>query len=217
MAANQKAKMKVTRASVHQGQAVFSADSRGRQCVAIAAAGACFASLKPIDSWNSSDLDQVLWSGDSLYLEISRKQPTNEHGLLMIADIPERFSVFGSDFSVDHSATTYGIWRAGAVNQSMGMMKLQVVQLFERAPAAILVWKDSATLLHKTSSPGTFCCVFDSHARNDRGLPSPRGKAILLQFSNADELACYLSTFVAQYAQPVPYEIGSLSAHHVDD
>jgi hypothetical protein len=139
--------MKVTRASVHQGQAVFSDESRGRQCVAIAAAGACFAALKPIDSWNSSDLDQVLWSGDSLYIEIAQQQPSNEHGLLMIADLPERVSVFGTDFSLDHSTATYGIWRPDDINQSVAMMKLQVEQLFERASAATLIWKDTATLL----------------------------------------------------------------------
>jgi hypothetical protein len=99
----------------------------------------------------------------------------------------------------------------------MAMMKLQVEQLFERAPAAILIWKDTATLLHKTPSPETFGCVFDSHARNNRGLPSPRGKAILMQFAIVDDLICYLSSFVAQYAQPVPYEIGSLTVHQIDD
>ena len=53
--------------------------------------------------------------------------------------------------------------------------------------------------------------VFDSHARDDCGLPSPRGKAVLLKFTDRNHLVSYLHTIASTMGDnPVPNEIVSL-------
>lgn len=213
--ANKKMKMQVVMASNHQGQAVFSTSSRGRQCVVMAAAGACFASLKPVLDWTTRDLDLILRNGDSLYQKIASKQPDNVTGFLMIDDIPSTLSVFDKDFLIQHLNSEFGIWRPEAKKESEDTMKKQIIELLQKAPACVLLMKEAATVLIKPSSSESFnCCVFDSHARNEKGLSSARGKALLMKFPNPEALMQYLRSFIAKF-DPVsfPYQLGPLQAN----
>ncbi|GFO19238.1 hypothetical protein PoB_004574300 [Plakobranchus ocellatus] len=52
--------------------------------------------VKATASWTVNDLNQILIFGDYLYKEIDEQLPENEHGYLLISEIPQRISLFGT-------------------------------------------------------------------------------------------------------------------------
>lgn len=57
------------RGKIHQGDEIFSVDSRGRQCVSCCLSFFLNVMIKPLNSktWCSDDLDTVLYIGDYIY------------------------------------------------------------------------------------------------------------------------------------------------------
>ncbi|GFO13383.1 tigger transposable element-derived protein 6 [Plakobranchus ocellatus] len=90
-------KRQFVQAAFHQGTAeIFAEDTRGRQCTAMATSAIVYSTVKATASWTVNDLNQILIFGDYLYKEIDEQLPENEHGYLLISEIPHRISLFGT-------------------------------------------------------------------------------------------------------------------------
>lgn len=193
----------VVKAGWHQGQTIFPSCSRGRQCVAMDVAAACHATIKPVEAWVTSDLNDIMLNGDALYREIARNQPCNITGFLMVSDVPDCITAFNEKFSVATMPATYGIWMPDNKENSRSSLKSSLTRV--QSPAAIIIMKETAIVLLKTHNA---LYIFDSHSRCDQGLPTSRGRAVLLSFASSDDLMDYFQNVIEQFdAAPFPYEI----------
>ena len=173
-----------------QGDNLFSADSSGRQCTAIATAAALYTTTTPIAEWTRLDLDYIFLSGDSLYKEVIKGRPSNEHGYLLISDIPEQVVVFNETYRIKRAAALCGLMSAQQMSEEATGIEDAVQRVFLEQSAAILIIKDSSVMVCRDKDGIVF--VFDSHARDQNGLPSADGKAVLMKLKDQDDLLQYL-------------------------
>ena len=100
-------KQSVVKASYHQGDSVFPAESRGHQCTAMAASAAVYRLLSNVSQWERADLDPILMNGDKLYRQITSEMPTCENGYLLISDIPNSINLFDKLFIVNKTEPSF--------------------------------------------------------------------------------------------------------------
>ena len=118
-----------------------------------------------------------------------------EHGLLLISDIPKQLDLFQKNFIVIKTEPVCGT----VVNYHNSYSKVEfsihdaVKKTFDRLPTTVMIIKDMADLLHKLDSGK--CLLFDSHSRDERGKPSTDRKAALLSFDNCDRLGDFFIEF----------------------
>ena len=68
----------------HQGSEIFPPESIGKQCVSNSVIAVIYHTEKPVNIWNSEDLDMILLNGNDLYLKIH-----THHDYLMISEVPD--------------------------------------------------------------------------------------------------------------------------------
>jgi hypothetical protein len=92
-------------------------------------------------------------------------------------------------------------------------MSNNISAVLNNAPSAVIIVKDSAIMIHRSTTTGASgYYIFDSHSRDHAGLPTPRGKAMLMKFSSTEDMTAYLHTFISFYGNnPAPYEISCLN------
>lgn len=78
--------------SFHQADPFFE-DNAGTQCVAICLSGLAYHKLKSALSWTTSDIDQVLMTGDELYTYLQRSSSINDRYLL-VEELPQLFECY---------------------------------------------------------------------------------------------------------------------------
>ena len=78
--------------SYHQGSEMFSEETQGRQCVVglMATSAAAFLVLKKANLLNSANIDIIMNYDGKLCKSVSKGLPPEEHGLLLISDIPKQ-------------------------------------------------------------------------------------------------------------------------------
>ncbi|GFO19768.1 tigger transposable element-derived protein 6-like protein [Plakobranchus ocellatus] len=152
-----------SRAAFHQGTAeIFAEDTRGRQCTAMATSAIVYSTVKATASWTVNDLNQILIFGDYLYKEIDEQLPENEHGYLLISEIPHRISLFGTTVYLLRSRSLCGIIASVHLSQAATSINEAISQVFERHPSAIVILKDTSMMIHK--DPESRIWLFDSHS-----------------------------------------------------
>ena len=67
--------MCIATGSFHQGSKIFPPESIGKQCVSNSIIAATYHTEKPVNTWNSEDLDMVLLNGNDLYLKSTPTMP----------------------------------------------------------------------------------------------------------------------------------------------
>ena len=76
--------------SYHQRSEMFSGETQGRQCVAMATSAAAFTVLKKANLLSSANIDIIMNYDGKHYKSVSNGLPPEEHGLLLISDIPKQ-------------------------------------------------------------------------------------------------------------------------------
>ncbi|GFN97846.1 hypothetical protein PoB_002435200 [Plakobranchus ocellatus] len=163
-----------------------------------------YSPVKATASWTVNDLNQILIFGDYLYKEIDEQLPENEHGYLLISEIPHKISLFGTTVYLQRSRSLCGIIASVQLSQAATSINEAISQVFERHPSAIVILKDTSMMIHK--DPESRIWLFDSHSRNGDGMLAPDevGKIILINLKDMADLNLYM----AQLA-------GALSDHFV--
>eukprot|EP00745_Piridium_sociabile_P001924 TRINITY_DN111523_c0_g1_i2.p1 TRINITY_DN111523_c0_g1~~TRINITY_DN111523_c0_g1_i2.p1 ORF type:complete len:237 (-),score=42.33 TRINITY_DN111523_c0_g1_i2:410-1120(-) len=193
-------------ASYHQGDDVFSEQSRGRQCTAMATAAAAYATIKDINLWATGDLNLILLFGDLLYTNIVQSFPAYQNGFLMISDVPNEAMLFNTKFEVSSTNPMFGLLTDRQLSEIAIPLDSAVKQTFQENQTAILIIKDSSVMIHQTEDGR--CMVFDSHARNTSGVPCPNGKNILMELADVEALLQHLFHLASSLTDCVaPFEI----------
>ncbi|KAK6168715.1 hypothetical protein SNE40_019901 [Patella caerulea] len=174
-------------ASYHQGNPLFGRFS-GSQCVAMSAMSTLFTKVKPLESWNRADLDNILIAGNELYASLQSMASINKRYIL-VSELPDKIEKFGKIFSLNISEQSYvGLfWSRNA----SGIDDI-VMNLFEALQTSLLMHGSCFV----TFGGNTFAVmkhlntffIFDSHSRSNRGLLSENGRCILLHVRDITEV-----------------------------
>ena len=166
----------------------------GVQCVTNSIVATTFAQFKPIDTWNTSDLDFVLCSGDALYKTISSKPE-----LLAMDDIPKQITVWSRQFGVSCDEDMSSASQCGEIQPLLDKMTVQ------RSTDGVFMLGDQhgayACSVHYRS--GKFY-IFNPHAASTTlGFPDPNGVSVLISCQDAESCAMFVNKLAScvNYAQ----------------
>ena len=187
--------------SFHQGTAtIFSAETRGKQCVANCVQAAVYTQFTPLEQWTPAILDTILLSGDALYRESSQQ---GKEELLLIDEIRNPLHFQGRTFKIEHEENEdmYGTIHS-AQNVSFGMTLLDAIGSIsdgdERWAFGVLTLSSgTGGYAMLVCVHGQHCFLFDSHSRNDKGLQDADGTSVLLEFRHTMELVLFLDQLSA--------------------
>ncbi|XP_061784267.2 uncharacterized protein [Nerophis lumbriciformis] len=196
---------KVVRGSFHQGDSRFSYG--GMQCMAIASSSIAKHVVKSVFSWETQDLDRIMYSGDEFYSSLRNlgifSHPSH---FLSVPDIPCNVVIDEQLFSFyfsQHPASG-----AVGVEQEKGpfvTLRYGLEGIFRQYSMCLL------TLVTSTSAiiceNGQFAVV-DSHSRSSCGLVDHNGTSVILHFSCLDDLHHYICCLAdALSPGPKPFEL----------
>ena len=170
--------------SFHQGIAAFGG-SAGKQCVPNCLAAASFSYLKPVNDWNSSDMDTILKSGNELYSYLQASSTMNQHYVL-INELPRELEIFHEflSFYYEESLATM----IGGEDDNQYQQDFNVGPLYETLQTTLVqcdacfVCFNGSTLLIGKQNGGFF--IFDSHSRSHEGLLHEDGKSTCICFKD---------------------------------
>ena len=167
----------------HQGDSRFSPQSRGNQCYPNSLVALIYTKIKETQEWVTSDINEILILGDKLY-QLIRLQTNYNH--LNMSDLPCFVEIFEYICNVQQDDQIL----AQRVPSVPGILSLNesLSQCFETNDCTLICIGSYALAVIKT---GTHYYVFDSHARDNKGLPHPDGTAVLLLFANIEYLCEY--------------------------
>lgn len=77
------------RGSIHQGHEAFSEHSRGRQCAFMSLAALLFNRSNSVDLWTQTNIDDILFHGDRMYLHALTNKMVPDANSLLIEELPE--------------------------------------------------------------------------------------------------------------------------------
>ena len=77
------------RGSIHQGHEAFSEHSRGRQCAFMSLATLLFNRSNSVDLWTQTNIDDILFHRDRMYLHALTNKMVPDANSLLIEELPE--------------------------------------------------------------------------------------------------------------------------------
>ena len=144
------------------------------------------ASLEQPDSWTTINMDHILCEGDKLYQNINV-----EHELLLPSDLPTCIHMCKNIY-VARGKEAFGSFVGNKSKTNTILLTCAMVQT--RTTSALLYLGDktgsSAIALFSTNSRSVY--IFDSHSRNNCGMPCANGTSILMKFDNIVNAVSYI-------------------------
>ena len=177
----------------HQGQSNIFQKNAGKQCTCMALTALIHFQEKSLNDWTGCDLNQILLRGNSLYSHVS--QSANKEYLLM-SELPNHIQYNCGLYLITIGEEYNGVMKHGCAVSGVS---------YELEQALTLLFQKTNTMLLTLGSGFGYTCaimydgheywVFDSHARNKNGLPSQKGKSVLLVAQTLRKLCRYLFSF----------------------
>jgi hypothetical protein len=168
------------RGSFHQGDTLFSDESRGQQCTANATVAIVVASYKEPSNWTPDTLNNILIEGDSLYKSIVLGDPSM--GYLSTDDIPDIIDLNGDLYDICM------LW-PNTVEGYVITLPEGVAKFFETYDAGILTYVGLSIAIGKLQDDIFWC--FDSHSRDGTGLRVEDGASCLSIFRDVSDM-CHI-------------------------
>ena len=199
------------RGSIHQGHETFSEHSRGQQCAFMSLAALLFNRSNSVDLWTQTNINDILCRGDRMYLLALTNKMVPDANSLSIEELPE---VATSQNNVEYRLN-YNKFYQGRIDRSFcgdGLFcSLKQVSMngFSDSSNAMLVLDGYVIAVIKKSD---FLYLFDSHARNSMGIPDENGTAVVLKFSELDEIQNHVET-LEHCLNVRTFEIASVYMH----
>ena len=170
----------------------------GQQCSSITPTSLLYATVKPVESWKVSDLDQVLLTGDKVHFNqlcYIKKSPTGELKLAL-DELPKDLQCFRFQFFTQREILGGTIDKRDTKSDDDHFARLE--DIFqkcqnEKAPGLLLRILDYTIACAQSYSKWY---VIDSHARNSRGMVDDKGSSVVLKFDNFNALIQYVRYFV---------------------
>ena len=192
---DEETKLLVCQASGHQGEGTpYLYHYPGQQCGAIAVAALLYSTILPVDSWQQSDLDKLLKVGDRLHFfqvcclrfQIGSTQK------LTVDELPTKVTAFTYEFHIKSEVL------AGTTSKDESVSGMPVLEDILRECVASnsfgLVLRYQDYCVSCINSYGEWF-LFDSHARDSKGMVNGKGSAILLKFPNSAAVNSHIRAF----------------------
>lgn len=170
----------------------------GKQCSSITLTSLLYTTVKPIESWKASDLDQVLLTGDKVHFNQLCYIGKSASGELKLAldELPKDLQCFRFQFFTEREILGGTIDKRDTTSDDDDFARLE--DMFEKCQ------KEKAIGLLLRILDYTIACaqsyttwyVIDSHARNSRGMVDDKGSSVVLKFDNFNALIHYIRSFV---------------------
>ena len=196
--------LSVVQGTFNQSDARFG-ETAGVQCACMSLFSLCWSVVKSIFRWSPSDLDFVLINGDSIYKDLLH----GPGGLsfvrhLSIDDLPHEIhfpqGLVGIEFLEN---------KTGEISYNRSDATL--VSLFYSVSIignGFLIFINGFTIAVIYGRGLNSYFLFDSHSRNQQGLPVPEGKSILIKFSRVQDIENYLrETYLHPHVQSCYFQI----------
>ena len=165
----------VITSSLHQGSNVFSLASRGKQCTPIAYAAIALSVVLSPRQWTTSTITELLYTGDTIYqgAQIERYMDSTELPHVVC------FQNHGNIF-LSLQDTRSGLLDTDTSNAFDTVEEAIALSINTTAKGALFITCGYTVAL--IFEPDTIY-LFDSHQRNNQGMMSPTGGAVLLVFN----------------------------------
>ena len=177
-------------ASRHQGHARYR-ENGGRQCVANSLMAVITHKIKPAQTWQTNDLNQILDDGNSLYEEIHNKKKfaPQDSGFLFVTDLPSECVVNGIRFSVGIGKGHAGHVGVEQYNEELSEVFVPLDEALQRIlseyDSCFLNLDERTCVVFKTN--GGFA-LFDPHGRNRYGARDENGVCVTLFHADIHQL-----------------------------
>ena len=165
-----------------QSSVIFQGPGQGLQCVANCILSLIYHTHKNSSSWGSSDIKNILHSGNILY------NSTGKVTTLLVSDLPKYIKLYNFIYHIQELNSLIG--DIFVDNESFNSIAFsQLEHVIVKHKYLILVIGDSAlSIIYNNTS----FYVFDPHKRNTYGLPDSNGGAIVLKFNCFKQLCLYI-------------------------
>lgn len=177
---------RIVRGSCHQGHLKFGFNG-GKQCVANVQSFFIFSAFESCENITTETIDKILDAGNDIYSSARRRSGYN---LLLPTDLPHVVGIDEKLCRIEPVSIIYGVIKPDLEELNVGLSRM-------------FTSEDRCFFTCKETCVGLFTLVnklylFDSHARDSRGLTHSRGVSCVLEFKSLVNLANYLKT---QYGQ----------------
>ena len=165
-----------------QSSVIFQGPGQGFQCVPNCILSLIYHTHKNSTSWASSDIKNILHSGNILY------NSTGKVTTLLISDLPKYIKLYNFIYHIQELNSVIG--DIFVDNESFNSIAFsQLEHVIVKHKYLILVMGDSAlSIIYNNTS----FYVFDPHKGNTYGLPDSNGGAIVLKFNCFKQLCLYI-------------------------
>ena len=165
-----------------QSSVIFQGPGQGFQCVANCILSLIYHTHKNSSSWASSDIKNILHSGNILY------NSTGKVTTLLVSDLPKYIKLYNFIYHIQELNSLIG--DIFVDNESFNSIAFsQLEHVIVKHKYLILVIGDSAlSIIYNNTS----FYVFNPHKRNTYGLPDSNGGAIVLEFNCFKQLCLYI-------------------------
>ena len=197
----------------------------GLQCTCVALSFICVWST--LSSHHGTDnlfqqdsVDAILRDGTVLY----NKHFKSRCRYIMVSELPSSAEVRGIQYNCVQSEIFSGLVNSvQSVHESQTFSLTDAVtNAFSRCPSCLLTLGDmkaemgytTAAVVHDNGK----ILVFDSHSRNELGMPAAAGKAVLLEVSSISHFVLYarqLAKALFKNSADVPFEVVCLTCDKV--
>ena len=194
----------VAKGSFHQGNTnLFSVESAGKQCVTNSVIALVYHQQIPINAWNMEHLDDVLFNGNLLYLNIRKRED-----YLLISEIPDDIYLHEKHYKILPLPPVYGSLSETSSPLSTPLhIAIETLVAEKRTFFCIASFGDDLgaysfviMAYHKN------IYIFDAHSRNDAGLPVAEGTSVVLEFWTCSKVIKYLE-HLANLLKCTQYEL----------
>ena len=138
-------------------------------------------------NWTTETMDHILHEGDKLYQSIDTEQQ-----LLLPSDLPRCVTVKNRVCHMIAGKEAYGSF-VQDITETKIILSALCALLQKTSTSALLCIGDktgSSGIAVLTNSTSLF--IFDSHSRDNSGMPCPNGTAVVMKFDNVDNTASYI-------------------------
>ena len=177
----------------------------GNQCAVIALFALAAAFLHPINTWQSSNIENAILSGNDAYTRYIDQQNLQPHYIAQdellafnVLPVTNGFSRVNVHVTNIHHGLFYGIIGQGSDISFASSDINHAIQTASEISPNLLLTVASSTIAVINDNNGYY--IFDSHARDSTGNVSEHGSAVLLYYRCIDDLCNYL--FSAYTSRP---------------
>ncbi|KAF5281689.1 hypothetical protein FQA39_LY17710 [Lamprigera yunnana] len=184
----------ILQGTFNQNDRRFDTETRNTQCTAAAAIMLSMAFLKPLESWNNSDVDEVLIVADDFYKQtVQHLKDVNKYHSpkLLVDELLRRYKIGDLDISLEIKDCLIN----GLLDRSDDVpafdLKRGVVEFFKAFEYGILTCREISVAIWKIKAAYFY---YDSHSRDGFGNKNNFGTACILRFLEIEDLVKTLVT-----------------------